>query len=479
MKTSFNSSINKLFLLLVFGCYSSGLTGQAGEFTGLVFDSSRYAKFQLIKDNNVKNETLPRSKSLKAYAPFPKTQGLIPSCVGWAVGYGALSIYQAKRKGQTDRSRITNELAHSASYIYNQIKIDDRCNRGALLEDAIELLSSQGNCLAKTFPNDPKRCDKLPTSSAKREAAAYRVTNAGKIFELNASASYKIRQVKRQIFRDNPVIVGMSIMPKRPELYGKKRWDMKFADKGHHAMVVVGYDDNDRTFELMNSYGKRWGDGGFIKIGYEDFAQHVQQAFVLDRRYIIERGGSDDKKENYVAVNSSSKLNVEYRNSTNRAWSKVAVSFDHESRQYETLQEQWNAEEDQFRFKWEIPAGRCAYLLSIDSRGKPSINWSMDYINKDTLVNFPDRGAYQYDQAGEEHLLFLISHRPIEDLENNIKPLRFAGGKMETKLTKVLGKQLVPLTTTTFDDKEVRFSATSYDLDRSIIAAILRLELRE
>ena len=50
-----------------------------------------------------------------------------------------------------------------------------------------------------------------------------------------------------------------------------------------HAMVVVSYDDNryGGAFELMNSWGRKWGNGGFIWIPYDTFVAFVLEAYEM------------------------------------------------------------------------------------------------------------------------------------------------------------------------------------------------------
>ena len=36
-----------------------------------------------------------------------------------------------------------------------------------------------------------------------------------------------------------------------------------------HTMVIVGYDDNDKTFTIANSWGNEWGDNGYFYMDYE------------------------------------------------------------------------------------------------------------------------------------------------------------------------------------------------------------------
>jgi hypothetical protein len=49
------------------------------------------------------------------------------------------------------------------------------------------------------------------------------------------------------------------------------------------ALCVVGYDDDKYggAFEVMNSWGKDWGNNGFTWIRYDDFLAFVKYAYEL------------------------------------------------------------------------------------------------------------------------------------------------------------------------------------------------------
>jgi C1A family cysteine protease len=46
-------------------------------------------------------------------------------------------------------------------------------------------------------------------------------------------------------------------------------------------MCVAGYDDNRGTFELINIWGRKWGNGGFIWIHYAAFVDFVMESYEL------------------------------------------------------------------------------------------------------------------------------------------------------------------------------------------------------
>ena len=88
---------------------------------------------------------------LKPYAPIPQDQGELPSCVGWSVGYGALTIMAAQAKNWVNDNFITGQ-AFSPHFIYNQLVEDKNCMyAGASFPSAFKLLEEKGICKKKNF----------------------------------------------------------------------------------------------------------------------------------------------------------------------------------------------------------------------------------------------------------------------------------------------------------------------------------------
>jgi len=44
--------------------------------------------------------------------------------------------------------------------------------------------------------------------------------------------------------------------------------EIEECDSGH-AMVIVGYDDETKLFEVRNSWGEQWGNKGYAFIDYD------------------------------------------------------------------------------------------------------------------------------------------------------------------------------------------------------------------
>ena len=142
------SKANKLFSINLFACFlltlsifccNTVLAQEEDDFrdfpTGMILDEEEdktyHSKPRRARYDSKKFTELPLRVNLKPYCPLVGDQGEINSCVGWATGYGALTIQQAIENGWTDKRMITKN-AHSALFIYNQIKVAD-CNEDHVL----------------------------------------------------------------------------------------------------------------------------------------------------------------------------------------------------------------------------------------------------------------------------------------------------------------------------------------------------------
>jgi hypothetical protein len=48
---------------------------------------------------------------------------------------------------------------------------------------------------------------------------------------------------------------------------------------GGHALCVVGYDNINKEFEIINSWGTDWGNNGFFNISYDNYGKYCNEAY--------------------------------------------------------------------------------------------------------------------------------------------------------------------------------------------------------
>jgi fibronectin type 3 domain-containing protein len=258
-----------LLLLILAALVLSDLSAQTGP-VGLGMEPTPKNFDGSIRGASAKagKTEIPKSVDLAPLFPAPGFQGEQNSCVAWATAYAAKS-YQENRKrnwGVDGRDRV-----FSPSFIYNQI--NNGRDEGSTIPDALELVKNQGCATLETMPYGDYRTQPVP--SARQEALNFRVESYARLDGKNGNA------IKTVLADGHPVIIGMktyeNFMTYRSGIYSRASG----AYLGGHAMVIAGYDDGKKAYKIMNSWGDRWGDKGFVWYDYDLFAEMHHTAMVM------------------------------------------------------------------------------------------------------------------------------------------------------------------------------------------------------
>lgn len=294
-------------LILLVSAAISAATQPADFAAGLLFEDETYDTLPRLALENGAKTDLPTAVDLTPYCPEVRHQGYIFSCVGWATGYGAMSIQRAVLNGCTDRAVITRN-AHSALFLYNQIKPGD-CEKGSRISDALQFLSENGDCLARQFDFDVNDCERLPDTALLDHARRFAIADYLTLFGSKEAPEAKVLRTRQALSAKRPVVVGLAVLRNFYELKNAQFWHPHLgntAPAGGHALVVVGYDDRKEAFRLFNSWGKNWGDGGYIWLKYKDFGDFCKYAYLL---HLAGSQRLDTSAAVPVAVNLSSNFN--------------------------------------------------------------------------------------------------------------------------------------------------------------------------
>jgi hypothetical protein len=277
--------------VLVFALASSGPSGPKGgqrgtpvannndrPGTGATLDPKVYD--QTLVHEPISEEGLPIRASLLAWAPPRKSQGKQGSCVGWATSYAARSILHAKERDQRPAT-----VAFSPSFTYNQIALND-CN-GTYLKKALDLLERTGDLPLNDFAYTDQSCTHTPSTDEKQRASQYRIAGYARLTEGSEDQRTNPLALKQHLAQGGPVVVGMKVGGTFESLHGQRVWHPTRADWnfegtwGGHAMAVIGYDDTVEggAFQIMNSWGPRWGEDGVAFVRYKDFEHFVKEAY--------------------------------------------------------------------------------------------------------------------------------------------------------------------------------------------------------
>lgn len=318
-----------ILLLLAAGAYfllrnqsCTGLTGVTevvSQFTkGGKLDPNEFKKasvYEGLEDDNTKNP-LPESVSLLRFAPDRQNQGKQGSCVAWSSGYAARSIIESASTAQNP-----NSVAFSPAFLYNQIGLDG-C-QGSYLIRAMEFMTNKGAVPFNDFPYDENNCSRQPTSQMLSQAAQNRMHGFNRLTEDDGVSKLSLRAIKEHLAKDAPVVIGMMVGGSFMEgMVGRKIWhpdnsDYRQLGFGGHAICVIGYDDRleGGAFQIMNSWGKEWGENGIGWVRYNDFKQFVREAY-----------GVDPMPKRGAALNVDFECNIGLVNNDTRQYIPLKVS---------------------------------------------------------------------------------------------------------------------------------------------------------
>lgn len=265
-------------------CNLGGLSGAAETFSlGGILDEKVYDTAEVFEPlaNNVSNP-LPERISLEKYCPDRLNQGQQGSCVAWASAYAARSIMQARETGQDP-----NSIAFSPSFLYNQIGLEG-C-QGSYIVRAMESMKETGAVSLDQFPYNEEDCSTQPNRYLLQSAEQFRTKGFNRLSKGAENYETDMLAVKQNLAQGAPVVIGMMVGGSFMQgMLGQKVWipessDYQMSGFGGHAMCVIGYDDylEGGAFQLMNSWGKQWGENGIAWVRYKDFKYFVKEAYGL------------------------------------------------------------------------------------------------------------------------------------------------------------------------------------------------------
>lgn len=500
----------------LFLCFSLFLRAQDYP-TGLEFEDDRYQKQPLVSLQNG-GKSIPSSIDLSVYAPFPRHQGTIFSCVGWSVGYGALTMERAIQNGWTDRAKITNESS-SALFLYNQIKIGN-CTRGARISDALIFLQEKGDCLAKYYDKNLDDCEQPTTPELVKNASNFRITDYAALFDGELDKNDKINRIKRALAQNKPVVIGLRIKNNFYKLEDAAFWHPDLGDTtyaGGHAAVVVGYDDNLASFRIFNSWGPKWGKNGMIWVKYNEFAKYCKYAYIIyvGQNKPVQNSANLSIKSSPVVASTnetfpegilneiplreiSGKFNFlrftgQFNGYSEPVFEEAKVLGEKNS--YNLSNSLWKVG-DKFQLQ-VVPffSNGYIYVLSVDPTNKKEVHWPKNELFNakfkgdfqsglspfsEGIIKIPDAySVLKLSHSGTEHLVILFSEKKINSnfMEFLLTNLHHnASNNLYQSLSEILGEHQIPTSDVHFNNELMQFKAITRN-QGAIIPLILKIEV--
>ncbi len=488
--------MNKILTIALFFTISVSLCYT--QTTGLLLSDERYMSIPVLPSySGTKYNEVPIRVSLRKYCPVPGDQQQMGSCVGWAVGFGAYTIMQAQSQSLSDAAIITQK-AHSAAFIYNQIKLDSKdCTAGAYIEDALELLKTTGDCLEQSFNYKKVDCTTIPSKTYLEEAERYRIADYATVFSINEPPKTKVAKACKVLATQTPIVVGIGITSDFLEIPpGTRIWQpaQNNTPISYHAMVLVGYDNVEKEFELMNSFGTSWGNNGFIKIKYEDFEQLCRYAYIM-LPDVGNQFAENTASKNLTPTNPLEELTGSF------AFRKPAgylnTSDGEEIPFFEEVNTRWNSQERIYNTKTpyfevgeifqlvarEIPRGKYAYVFSKSNTSDVKLHFPKQFRN-DRIAGFvlektveiiipSEETALQLVEPGIDYLCIVYSSVAINDIEERLKKINPDITYFPSHVRSAFSDIIISDDQVRFSENTMSFSARSNKSDNEIAVCLI------
>lgn len=471
------------FFTIFFSFKSSAQNG-----TGLIFDDDAYKNApHLSPALRFSDENIPQVYSLRRFCPTAGDQGQIGSCVGWSTGYATLTIAYAVKYNLTSQFEI-NKRAKSALFIFNQLrKPDISCTPGLYMDEAMNWLIKNGDCDLIEF--NPHACDVMPTQEIKGHARDFPIDSYNTLFGRNDGYARKVSAIINSISQNKPVAAGFSYVESLQTVGKTGVWKPRPEEivKSGHAMCIVGYDNINKQFEILNSWGTDFGNNGYFKMSYEDFAQYCNYAYNLTLGYTKEElakmltltGSFYFKK--FIRVNDATQQN-EFIN-VNPFLSGNVYTFNDGSVRKDDFYRLVisDMQKDSYLYIFSLKPDGTAEILfplsaSINSSG---INDLALIPASSATVELPadESRAYSTDIAGDDILCLLYSNQKIADIKNVVSKVNTMSGDLFGRLQKVLGDRLVPINKIHYVSSSMAFSTTT--MKGNIVPVILKVSVAQ
>lgn len=225
-------------------------------------------KFHWVRDKidtrDFKFQIQPVSQTntvdLRPFCTPIEDQGNLGSCTGQAVA-GAIELLNKRNKKQTDVSRLY--IYYFERLILGTVNYDS----GAYIRDGIKATNKYGAPLERLWPYNISQFRTPPTRLALEDGSRRKVTRYERIANFDGCMN--------ALARGYPVIFGFLVYSSFLSSAVSRTGRMPYPNVrresllGGHAVLLVGYDIKKQVFIVRNSWGSRWGDGGYFYMPFD------------------------------------------------------------------------------------------------------------------------------------------------------------------------------------------------------------------
>ena len=193
-----------------------------------------------------------------------RDQGTCNSCWAFAVTAGLESYTLIKNNSPDASLDLSEQVLISCSKTGN-------CEDGGLLDVPSDFLRDTGLPLESCYPYTARNGD-CGNACKNWPSSAHRIGS----WRWIATDLVSISTLKAALYHYGPLpaalVVYSDFVHYKQGIYSR----VSDSKVGEHAVLIVGYNDNDGCFIAKNSWGTDWGEAGFFRIAYTEVEGNIK-----------------------------------------------------------------------------------------------------------------------------------------------------------------------------------------------------------
>lgn len=202
---------------------------------------------------------LPKKVDLRNGCSAVEDQGQLGSCTAQALAGNLEFLDRIPDKRSTDVSRLF--IYYNERVLIHSVDSDS----GAQIRDGIKTLKNDGVCLETSWPYQIERFQTKPSPACYREAKSHTIASYHRLLSL--------QQMITCLADGFPFVFGFSVYESFESAQVAKTGILNLPKKnervvGGHAVMAVGYDQSAKRFMVRNSWGPKWGTGGYFTMPF-------------------------------------------------------------------------------------------------------------------------------------------------------------------------------------------------------------------
>lgn len=216
----------------------------------------------------------PSLVDLTKLSPMPRVED--QSVIGSCVGNAATSAYEFV--AIADGIKV-EEMSRLFAYYACRVWIENvppEADSGCEIRDMMKALARFGVCSEQAWPYLTGRFNVEPSAQAQDEARHHRITSYWRLPSLRA--------IRLCLYQGFPCVGGFAVPESVETSAVTDSGVIPYPEKGEqivggHAVMFVGYDDENALLKFANSWGLDWGQQGYGWLPYRYVSRGLASDF--------------------------------------------------------------------------------------------------------------------------------------------------------------------------------------------------------